>query len=159
MLNCSTNFYNKKGEFHIHTKFSDGELEIEEVLNLLKGNIDYFSITDHDYIDSSIYAAKIARKFGLESIIGVEVSSYYNGESIHVLGYFRSDERLEKLKKKLNEIRLKAKDRRFKSSVILCQAAIVYFNIPCLLKKISDYITQSFGCQARSFLQIILRVK
>ena len=113
MLNCSTNSFNKKGEFHIHTKFSDGELEIEEVLNHLKGNVDYFSITDHDYIDSSVYAAKIARKFGLESIIGVEVSSYYNGESIHVLGYFRSDERLEKLKKKLNEIRNNRLERMY----------------------------------------------
>ena len=125
MLNFSTNSFNKKGEFHIHTKFSDGELEIEEVLNHLKGNVDYFSITDHDYIDSSIYASKIARKFGLESIIGVEVSSYYNGESIHVLGYFRSDERLEKLKKKLNEIR----NNRLERMYIIKERLLRIFNI------------------------------
>ena len=102
-----------KGEFHIHTKYSDGELEVEEVLEYLKGNVDYFCITDHDYIDSSIYSAKIAPKYGLQSIIGVEVSSYYNGESIHVLGYFKDEFKLDKLKKKLSEIRNNRLERMY----------------------------------------------
>ena len=114
-----------KGEFHIHTKYSDGELEVEEVLEYLKGNVDYFCITDHDYIDSSIYSAKIAPKYGLQSIIGVEVSSYYNGESIHVLGYFKDECKLDKLKKKLSEIR----NNRLERMYIIKERLYKFFNI------------------------------
>ena len=40
-------------DLHIHTKYSDGELDVFELLNELKENkINYFSITDHDNIDS-----------------------------------------------------------------------------------------------------------
>lgn len=116
---------NMKGEFHIHTKYSDGELEVEEVLEYLKGNVDYFCITDHDYIDSSIYSAKIAPKYGLQSIIGVEVSSYYNDESIHVLGYFKDECKLDKLKKKLSEIR----NNRLERMYIIKERLYKFFNI------------------------------
>lgn len=120
---------NIKGEFHIHTKYSDGELDVETILDYLKDNIDYFCITDHDYIDSSIYSAKIALKFNLKSIIGVEVSSYHNDESIHILGYFKVcddiENRVNKLRNKLNEIRKNRLDRMY----IIKERLYKYFNI------------------------------
>ena len=33
-----------RGEFHIHTTYSDGALNVDEILEFLKGKLDYFSI-------------------------------------------------------------------------------------------------------------------
>jgi len=128
-----------KGEFHIHTKYSDGELDIIDILNYLKGNVDYFCITDHDYIDSSIYSSKIASEFGLKSIIGVEVSSYYNDESIHVLGYFKADDesikRVKKLSEKLEEIRKNRLERMYKIKEKLNEYFDIDLDVTDILKK------------------------
>lgn len=45
-----------RGEFHIHTTYSDGVLTVPEILEYVKGKEEYLSITDHDIIDGSIEA-------------------------------------------------------------------------------------------------------
>jgi len=65
-----------KGEFHIHTTYSDGEYSVDEILEYLKGNIDYFCITDHDCLNGSIEAFNKAKEYGLKSLVGVEISTY-----------------------------------------------------------------------------------
>ena len=43
----------EKYDLHIHSKFSDGEYTVEEIIQKLKQTeIKIFSITDHDNIDS-----------------------------------------------------------------------------------------------------------
>ena len=43
----------RKYDLHIHSKFSDGDYTLEEIVDKLKENgIDIFSITDHDNADS-----------------------------------------------------------------------------------------------------------
>ena len=124
-----------RGEFHIHTVYSDGALSVDEVLTYLKGNLDYFSITDHDYIDGSVEAFHKAQEYGLKSIIGVEVSTYLNDESVHILGYFKDDKGLEVLKDKLAFIA----NERVKRLYIIKDRLMEYFNIDLdvtnLLKK------------------------
>ena len=93
-----------RGEFHIHTTASDGALELREVLECVKGKEDYISITDHDILDNSIIARKIAKDYGLKAIVGVEVSTFYN-ENIHILGYFNDKSDLSELEAVLKEIR------------------------------------------------------
>ncbi len=42
-----------KFDMHIHSYYSDGEYDIEKIIDLLKNHhIQYFSISDHDNIDS-----------------------------------------------------------------------------------------------------------
>ena len=78
-----------KGEFHIHTTYSDGMLSVREILEVLKGNIDWFAITDHDVIDGSVEAFHLAKEYGLKSLVGIEISTYLKDEPIHILGYFK----------------------------------------------------------------------
>ena len=61
----------KKYDLHIHSKFSDGDYSVEEIIDKLKFyGIEIFSITDHDNIQS-IKAMENADKKGLIYIPGV----------------------------------------------------------------------------------------
>ncbi len=82
----------KKGDFHIHTNYSDGRYTPAEIINLTKkAHIDIIAITDHD----TVAGIKDAIKWGMENNIkvipGIEMSTTCNGESIHVIGYFRDE--------------------------------------------------------------------
>ena len=82
----------KKGDFHIHSTASDGNLNSLEIINLAKKKgLDIISITDHNTMDSVYEAMKIGKKKGVYVIPGVEISSMYNGEHIHILCYFKDD--------------------------------------------------------------------
>lgn len=77
----------KKYDLHIHSKFSDGDYSVEEIVNKIKEcGIDIFSITDHDNIES-IEAMKKIEKKGLIYIPGVEISCEKEGYKMHILGY------------------------------------------------------------------------
>lgn len=78
------------GDFHMHTIHSDGVNTVSEVMRFAKeANLDYISITDHDSLSGSIEASLIESD-DLKVIYGIEMSSYMNDESIHILGYFNS---------------------------------------------------------------------
>lgn len=80
-----------KGDFHIHSTASDGSLSPGEIILLAKKQgIDTLSITDHNSTDGIIEAAEFGRKQDVSVIPGVELSTRYEGESVHLLGYFRS---------------------------------------------------------------------
>ena len=82
----------KKGDFHIHSIASDGNLAPLEIIKLAKKKgVDIISITDHNTMDSVYEAVKIGKKSGVCVIPGVEISSMYNGEHIHILCYFKED--------------------------------------------------------------------
>lgn len=77
-------------DLHIHTNASDGILTPEEVVEwAYKKKLRAISITDHDTvsgIDRAINANKI--KNFLEIVPGIELNTDYNGEEIHILGYY-----------------------------------------------------------------------
>ena len=77
-----------KADLHAHTNYSDGKLSVNELLDrAIKRNIDIIAITDHDCVDGSkegFYTTK-----DIKVIYGVELSTELNGESVHILGYFR----------------------------------------------------------------------
>lgn len=82
----------KKGDFHIHSTASDGNLNPLEIIELAKKKeLDIISITDHNTMDSVYEAIKIGKKKGICVIPGVEISSMYNGEHVHILCYFKED--------------------------------------------------------------------
>lgn len=82
----------KKGDFHIHSTASDGNLCPLEIIKLAKKKgLDIISITDHNTMGSVYEAMKIGKKLGVCVIPGVEISSMYNGKHIHILCYFRDD--------------------------------------------------------------------
>jgi predicted metal-dependent phosphoesterase TrpH len=101
----------KNIDLHIHTKYSDGELEVEEILNACHHiGLKAVSITDHDTIDAYIEGKELAEELKLEFIPGVELSSYFEGSEIHILGYLFDPTNLT-LNFKLQELQQKRKIR------------------------------------------------
>ncbi len=77
----------KKYDLHIHSKFSDGDYSVNEIVSKVKeSGIEIFSITDHDNIES-IKAMECVDKKGLIYIPGVEISCEKDEYKMHILGY------------------------------------------------------------------------
>lgn len=96
----------KKYDLHIHSKFSDGDYSVEEIIDKLKFyGIEIFSITDHDNIQS-IKAMENADKKGLIYIPGVEISCEKDGYKMHILGY-NIDANNQELIKLLQDMKLR----------------------------------------------------
>jgi len=80
-------------DLHSHTHFSDGTSSPEELIgDALAARLEALSITDHDTFEGYEAAVPIARAAGLKLIRGIELSTRYNGSSIHLLAYFIGQE-------------------------------------------------------------------
>jgi predicted metal-dependent phosphoesterase TrpH len=76
-------------DLHIHTTFSDGLAEPQEVLEIVrKRKLLAFSICDHDNILGYFAAKKLMTSSDPELIPGVELSAGRDIEDIHILGYY-----------------------------------------------------------------------
>lgn len=81
-----------KSDFHVHTSSSDGILSPREVVQRAHLNgVSYLAITDHDTILGISEALDEAKKYSMTIIPGIELSTNFKGESIHVLGFFKDD--------------------------------------------------------------------
>ncbi|HEY5524571.1 MAG TPA: PHP domain-containing protein [Clostridium sp.] len=81
-----------KVDFHVHTTSSDGVLTPKEVVKIASNNgVEYLAITDHDTVSGLDEAIKEAAKLNIKLIPGIELSTNYNKESIHILGFFKDD--------------------------------------------------------------------
>ena len=80
---------NLKTDLHTHTYHSDGFYAPENLLTKAhKRGIEVLSITDHDSMNGISEAIEIAKKFGIEIVSGVEISSDIRDTEVHILGYF-----------------------------------------------------------------------
>jgi predicted metal-dependent phosphoesterase TrpH len=76
-------------DLHLHTTYSDGSLPPAEVLTLAhKAGVTALAITDHDIVDGIPEAIEVGRRLGIEVIPGIEISSRYGDNELHVLGYY-----------------------------------------------------------------------
>lgn len=76
-------------DLHLHTRYSDGSLTPAEVVDLAhQAGVTAMAITDHDIVDGIPHAMKAATELDIEIIPGVELSSHFNGQELHILGYF-----------------------------------------------------------------------
>lgn len=76
-----------KIDLHCHSTASDGLYSPEILMDLARIRaIDVLALTDHDTLAGVDEAQNYAQ--GLQLIPGIELSTQYQGESIHVLGYF-----------------------------------------------------------------------
>lgn len=99
-------------DMHIHSIYSDGNLTVEEIINICKSkSLKGFSITDHDttcaYDDEAILKEKI-----LEIIPGIEISTLYEDCEVHILGYYidSTNHGLQNALNKMKEFRLNRLD-------------------------------------------------
>lgn len=78
-----------KIDLHMHSIHSDdGELLVEEIINLAKtNNTSKIAITDHNSVKGVARAIEYGEKKGIKVISGVELDCTYNGLNLHLLGY------------------------------------------------------------------------
>lgn len=93
-------------DMHIHTINSDGEYSLKQIVEKIKGkDIQTFSITDHDNIDSCL-EIKNLELGDMEYYRGVEISSICHHYGVHILGYdFYSTDELVNLLTTIREAR------------------------------------------------------
>ena len=78
-----------KADLHIHSICSDGTLSPQEIIKkACKAGLQAISITDHDNIDAIEPAMTFCKQCALEFIPGIEISSEYEKNEVHFLGYF-----------------------------------------------------------------------
>lgn len=92
-----------KADLHVHTTASDGLLSPEEVVKWAGvKRLAAVGITDHDTVNGIIPAFEAASKYEVEVVPGIELSTLYEEEEIHILGYYidyKADWFLEILRK------------------------------------------------------------
>ena len=144
-----------KIDLHIHTKCSDGNLHVDEVLReARKRNIDLMSITDHDSIDCQKKAMSLAKKYGINYITGIELNITFQyppepGKSVSLdfLGY-QFDIGNEELKSQLKLIRqrreIRAREILEKLNIEFAKEHIPRFD-KADIKNIQDSVDGAFG--------------
>jgi predicted metal-dependent phosphoesterase TrpH len=109
----------------MHSLHSDGQYNIEDLILKIRANgIKYFSITDHDSVDS----IKEIKKININDLVyikGVEISSILDEKyKLHILGYF-----IDENNYKLNYILEKLKEARKKRFIELVNYLEDNYNI------------------------------
>jgi len=76
-------------DLHSHTDQSDGTFTAAQlVAEAVRIGLKALAITDHDTMSGCEQAAPYAAAAGLRLIHGIELSTRYQGVSVHLLGYF-----------------------------------------------------------------------
>ena len=69
-------------DLHVHTTASDGGYSPMEIVKKAKDeNLAALGITDHDTVGGLGEAIEAGRKFGVEVVPGVEITSYFSFEN------------------------------------------------------------------------------
>lgn len=77
-----------KADLHLHTTHSDGLRTSREVIDLAASHgIDVVAISDHDHVAAYFEVRQHAQKKGLRLVPAVELSTSFDGQDIHLLGY------------------------------------------------------------------------
>lgn len=82
-----------KCDLHTHSTASDGRYSPSEVVKkAFERGVKYLALTDHDTVSGIEEANDEAEKLDIHFIPGVELSTTYKGETVHILGYFKGDD-------------------------------------------------------------------
>ena len=75
-------------DLHVHTTASDSTASPAEAVRLAKeAGLSAIAITDHDTVSGYAEAAEAGKKYGVEVVPGIEISTKY-GRAVHILGYY-----------------------------------------------------------------------
>lgn len=100
----------KYADLHMHTSYSDGDYDIEEVIKMMaEAGLKKIAITDHDRCDHYDKIKVLSKAYDLETIKGIEISAYdYEvGKKVHIVGLFLPDStpNIKKLNDHTNKLR------------------------------------------------------
>jgi predicted metal-dependent phosphoesterase TrpH len=79
-----------KADIHIHSSHSDGLASVPQILEYVRNRTDLsvISITDHNTIEGALHARSIAANYGIDVVVGEEVSSREG----HVIGLYLQED-------------------------------------------------------------------
>lgn len=104
----------KKIDLHVHSTASDGTLTPTELIaEAEKSNLAAIALTDHDTVDGIAEAKAAAGHSTVELIPGVELSTEYKDQEVHMVGLFL-DENNPKLLSHLSRFRENRDGRNLK---------------------------------------------
>src|SRR5438552_14483664 len=76
-------------DLHLHTNFSDGTYSPEELAERASQmGLAAVALTDHDTVEGCARMTVACRPAGLEFIPSTELTAEFNGNELHLLGYF-----------------------------------------------------------------------
>ncbi len=92
-------------DLHTHSTCSDGTFTPKELVAYgKKKGLKAIALTDHDTLEGISEALYYGEKFGIEVIPGIEISTEYENNELHIVGLFVSNES-EELKSALENLR------------------------------------------------------
>lgn len=121
-------------DLHTHSTASDGTTSPAEVVKrAAKANVKYLALTDHDTVSGIEEALKTAEELNINFIPGIELSTYFNKESVHVLGFFKGDGYKSK---ELNDFLTDIKTKRVERAKKIVENLSKFCNIDITLESI-----------------------
>jgi len=76
-------------DLHVHTFFSDSTFSADDVVKLSQiVRLKIVAITDHDTVEGIEPALEAARETAVQVIPGMELSSEFEGDEVHIIGLF-----------------------------------------------------------------------
>src|SRR6478736_10306447 len=92
-------------DLHTHSNVSDGtDAPSDLVAKAKDAGLDVVALTDHDTFDGLDEAVAAGVRLGVEVIRGIELSTRFGGQSVHLLAY-GPDERHPALNAEMQRIR------------------------------------------------------
>ena len=131
-------------DLHTHSTASDGTSSPTEVVKRANAaNVKYLALTDHDTVSGIEEALDAAKGLEITFIPGIELSTYFNKESIHVLGFFKGDGYKDKdLNDFLNSIKTKRIERAKKIVENLAKFHDIHITLESIMKNGKDTIAR-----------------
>ena len=110
-------------DLQTHTTASDGALSPTVVLEAAKAaELAAIAITDHDTVDGLPEATEVGARLGVRVVPGVELSTHFEGEEMHMLGLHMTD--LDVMATALRTFRVGRVDRSEQMVAVLNRAGI-----------------------------------
>ena len=131
-------------DLHTHSTASDGTSSPAEVVKRAKAaNVKYLALTDHDTVSGIEEALDAAKGLEITFIPGIELSTYFNKESVHVLGFFKGHGYKDtELIDFLNSIKTKRIERAKKIVENLAKFHDIHITLESIMKNGKDTIAR-----------------
>ncbi len=102
-------------DLHTHTRESDGTYSPAHLVEAaVETGLEALGITDHDTLAGYDQAEPAARSAGLDLVCGIELSTKFEGRTVHLLGYFPRHPPSQEFRQWLEVMRISRRDRNLR---------------------------------------------
>ena len=109
-----------KFDFHFHSTYSDGKLSVPELAEIIRAKkLSLCSLTDHNTVDGIPELEACLEGSGIKVIPGVELTTKYNEDEVHILAFDFNIDVVAKILKERNELVRRQKIEEMKKAIQL----------------------------------------